>query len=141
MTREEIVALFDRRHAAWDRRDAAALAALHAGSCVVESPTAGGRVTGREAIAKVYETWFTAFPDATFAHEELLIDADRAAQVAILSGTDTGGFMGLPPTGKPFRVPLLALCTLKDHEIVYERRIYDFTGMLIQIGVLKAKPA
>ena len=25
--------------------------------------------------------------------------------------------------------------------ITHERRIYDFTGMLVQIGVLKAKPA
>ncbi len=30
--------------------------------------------------------------------------------------------------------------TLKDGKVVHERRIYDFTGMLIQIGVLKAKP-
>ena len=25
--------------------------------------------------------------------------------------------------------------------VVHERRIYDFTGMLVQIGVLKARPA
>jgi hypothetical protein len=29
---------------------------------------------------------------------------------------------------------------LKDGKIVHERRIYDFTGLLIQIGVLKVKP-
>jgi hypothetical protein len=28
-----------------------------------------------------------------------------------------------------------------DGAVVHERRIYDFTGMLVQIGVLKAKPA
>jgi len=27
-----------------------------------------------------------------------------------------------------------------DRQIAHERRIYDFTGLLIQIGVLKAKP-
>ena len=30
--------------------------------------------------------------------------------------------------------------TLRDGLIVHERRVYDFTGMLIQIGLLKAKP-
>ena len=30
--------------------------------------------------------------------------------------------------------------SLKDGAIVREQRIYDFTGMLIQIGLLKAKP-
>ena len=55
-------------------------------------------------------------------------------------GTDTGGFMGLPPTRKPFRVPMVMLCTVKDGYIVREQRIYDFTGMLMQIGLLKGKP-
>jgi hypothetical protein len=32
------------------------------------------------------------------------------------------------------------LYELRDHHIVRERRIYDFTGLLVQIGVLKAKP-
>ena len=31
--------------------------------------------------------------------------------------------------------------TLKDGLIVRERRIYDFAGLLIQIGLLKVKPA
>jgi len=30
---------------------------------------------------------------------------------------------------------------LRNGKIVHERRIYDFTGLLVQIGVLKAKPA
>ena len=30
---------------------------------------------------------------------------------------------------------------LRDHQIVYERRIYDFTALLIKLGVLKVKPS
>jgi len=30
---------------------------------------------------------------------------------------------------------------LRNGEIVHERRILDFTGVLIQVGVLRAKPA
>jgi hypothetical protein len=33
------------------------------------------------------------------------------------------------------------LYTLLDGLIVHEHRILDFTGVLIQVGVLKAKPA
>jgi hypothetical protein len=32
------------------------------------------------------------------------------------------------------------LLDVQDHHIVHDRRIYDFTGLLVQIGVLKAKP-
>jgi steroid delta-isomerase-like uncharacterized protein len=139
MTREEIVALLDRRAAAFERRDVMALASLHASTGVVESPMAGGSVTGRTAIAQLYDALFKAFPDATVTTDELVIDGDRAAQVGTLAGTDHGGFLGLPAGGKPFRVPLLILVTVRDQQIVSERRIYDFTGLLIQIGVLKAK--
>ena len=140
MTREEIIALFVRRQDALDRHDAATLTDEHADACVLDSPMAG-TVTGRAAIAKVYESLFTWFPDLTFTSEQLLIDGDRVAQVATFAGTDTGGFMGLPPTGKPMRVPGVFLYTLDDQRIVHLRTIYDFTGMLVQIGILKAKPA
>jgi hypothetical protein len=49
--------------------------------------------------------------------------------------------MGLPPTGKPFRIPLVFLGTIKDHRIAEARTLYDFTGLLVQVGILKAKPA
>lgn len=141
MSRDDIAALFAQRHAALGRHDAAALADLHSEGCVLESPTAGGAVQGRRAIELVSEAWFTAFPDVVFTPDELLIDNDRVVEVLTATGTDTGGFMGLPPTGKPFQLTMIVLCTVKDSEIVAERRIYDFTGMLVQIGVLKAKPA
>jgi hypothetical protein len=59
----------------------------------------------------------------------------------MMSGTDDGGFMGMPPTRKPFQLRLISMCEVRDGEIVYERRIYDFTGLLLQIGVLRVKPA
>jgi steroid delta-isomerase-like uncharacterized protein len=141
MNRQDVEEMFARRQQALTRRDAATLASLHSEDGVLESPTAGGTVHGRHAIEDVYQAWFKAFPDLVFtADDALLIDGDRVAQRLTTTGTDTGGFLGLPPTGKAFRVPLVVLCTLADHQIVHERRIYDFTGMLIQIGVLKAKP-
>ena len=140
MTRDDIMALFARRHDAWVRRDAAALMAEYAEDAVIDSPWAG-TVTGREANEQVRRAWWSAFPDQVIHEEELLIDGDRAAQIATLVGTDLGGFMGLPPTGKPFRIPIVFLFTFDDRHIVHERRIYDFTGMMVQIGVLKAMPA
>lgn len=140
MTREEIVALFERIDHARAARDAAALASLHAETCVMESLTAGGSVTGRSAIAQVYDTWFRGFPDLVSTHDDLLIDGHRVAQLSTVTGTDTGGFLGLPPTGKQFRIPMLWLCTVKDNLIAHSRPIYDFTGLLVQIGVLKTKP-
>jgi len=38
-------------------------------------------------------------------------------------------------------MPVIILFTVRDEHILHERRVYDFTGLLVQIGVLKAKPA
>jgi steroid delta-isomerase-like uncharacterized protein len=140
MTRTEIAALLDRWLDAVARRDVDALMDLYAANSLLESPMAGpGR--GRDAVARAYETFFAAFPDLKLDAEEPLIDGDRVARVATVTGTDVGGFMGLEPTGKPFRFPVVLLYTVRDGRIVQERRLYDFTGLLLQIGALKAKPA
>jgi steroid delta-isomerase-like uncharacterized protein len=139
MTREETTALFARRQDAMNRHDVAGLTTLFAEDCVVESPTAGGVVQGLPTVEAIYRTWVTGFPDVVFATEDLLIDGDQVAWIVRAAGTDTGGFMGLPPTGRAFEVPMVMLATLNDRHIVHERRIYDFTGMLVQIGILKAK--
>jgi steroid delta-isomerase-like uncharacterized protein len=140
MNRQTIEELFAQRERSLAARDAQSLSALFAEDAVVESPTAGGAVQGREAIEKITQAWFAGFPDVVFATEQLVVDGERVVWIGETRGTDTGGFLGLPPTGKPFSLPMMILCTVKDDLIVRERRIYDFTGMLVQIGVLKAKP-
>lgn len=140
MTRDEIVALLARRQVAVDRRDPDALAQFHAEDSVVESLMAG-TVTGRGAIADIYRAWFKAFPDVVMTGGDLLIDGDRAVLINSVVGSDIGGFMGLPATGRPFRVSMVFIFTLKDGLIQHARHVYDFTGLLVQIGVLKARPS
>ena len=141
MTRNEIAALFARRQQAWDRLDAAALAADYSDDATVESPLAGGSASGRDAIERLYSTYFAAFPDFKIEQEVLLIDGDNAAQLVRATGTDNGGFMGMSPTRRKitFRVGLFHSLG-GNGQIIRERRVYDFTGLLIQVGLLKAKP-
>ena len=139
MTRDEIVTLFRRRRAAWDAHDVATLASLHAERGVVVSPT-GGVLEGRDEIARVYRLWFAAFSDVRFVSEELVIDDDRVVQIAQMRGSHTGDFFGVAATGRPVEVQIVMLMTVGDGFILEERRIYDFTGFLVQVGVLKAKP-
>jgi steroid delta-isomerase-like uncharacterized protein len=141
MTRDEVASVFARRHEAINTRDLEALAGLYSADCVVDSPMAAGTVQGRQAVTKIHQALFEALPDLHFGQEQLLVDDDQAVQIGTMTGTYTGGFMGLPPSGKPLRVPIVVVCRLRDGLIVQERRIYDFTGMLVQIGVLKARPA
>jgi predicted ester cyclase len=138
MTREAISSIFERRRAAYAAQDAATLAGDYTDDSVIESPS-GGIHHGPVAAERVFRAIFDAL-DARVHHESLLIDGDAVAQFVHFEGTDGGQFLGMPPTGKSFRVPCVILYKLHDGKIMHERRIYDFTGMLVQLGLLKTKP-
>jgi steroid delta-isomerase-like uncharacterized protein len=140
MTREDITAMFRRREVAWRAHDAATLARDHSPDAVVISPT-GGVLEGREEIQRVYQIWFTAFPDLQFTEYDFLIDDDRVALLMTVTGSHAGDFFGLPASGRRVQAVCAFFDTVKDGAIVHERRIFDFTGVLIQVGVLRAKPA
>jgi steroid delta-isomerase-like uncharacterized protein len=139
MTRDETQTFLERRQDAWKRRDIDALASDHAEDCVFESPLAG-TVKGRAGIEQFYRELFSSFPDFALGASDFIVDGERVVQISQVSGTDTGGFMNLPPTGKRFGFPLVLIYRLKNGLIVHQQSVYDFTGWLMQVGVLKAKP-
>lgn len=75
---------------------------------------------GRKAIEDLTRAWFIGFPDVTFTSRMLVFDNDRAVSIGDIRGTDTGGFMGLPPTDMPFQLPIVWVCTVLDGLIVHE---------------------
>jgi predicted ester cyclase len=139
MTRDDIVAFFKRRQEAYEDLDAKALAGDYADDAVIESPSAG--VHARRDAEKTLRTIFDAFLDLTMSLDDLVIDGDQVIAFLSIEGTHMRDFLGLEPTGKRFQMSAAFVHRLKDHKIIHERRIYDFTGLLLQIGVLKAKPA
>ena len=140
MTRDDILGLLDRRQMAWNARNAAALAALHATDGVVASPT-GGVLEGRPEIERIYRLWLSAFPDLVMEAEEVVIEGSRVAQIVRVTGRHDGDFFGIAPTGRHVEAQMASVMTVADGLITEERRIFDFTGVLLQVGVLKAKPA
>jgi predicted ester cyclase len=139
MTRAEISEFFARRDEVWQRHDFATLTADHTEDGEVKSPV-GGHVKGRSAIQNIYVGWFSSFPDVQYFSEHLLIDGNKAVQFVRMVGTQKGEFCGLPPTGRRFEIHCAFLFLFAGNKIAHEIRIYDFTAMLLQLGVLKAKP-
>ena len=140
MTHQEIVAFFARRDAHWAARNPTALAAAHAEDGRLISPM-HGQLHGRQAIEDSYCMLFSVFPDWRFTSEELFVNGDRVAQVFTAEATHVNEFMGLPGSNRRFRIQGVRLYDMVDGLIQTERRLYDFTGLLIQVGVLRSKPA
>lgn len=136
----DIQALLDRQAVAWARRDPVALAADYADHAVVSSPMFP-HAEGRAAIQASFAALFRVFPDWEITLETPCISGTRAMQPGKVRATHRGEFMGIAGTGRRTEFDCVLIFEVEQDRIVRERRIYDFTGMLIQLGVLRGKPA
>ena len=137
--RAELQAVSDRLHDAFTRRDPVAIAACHTPEGVVESPMFA-TLRGRKAIEDSQRAFFSSFPDAATTIEATVIDPPHIAVFLTMSATHVNEFFGLPGTGKHIEFRLSRLLRMEGDLIAHEARIYDFTGLLVQVGVLRAKP-
>jgi hypothetical protein len=140
MTRPEIDALLSRHRAAFEQRDAAALAATHTEDGTFESPAAG-LVRGRKAIADVYAYWIASFPDMEFTWDDPIVEGDRFALFWQFRGTAAGKYFGEVTPGARVQFPGAGDYRVSPDGIVGVRHVFDFTGSLVNAGVLKVKPS
>jgi steroid delta-isomerase-like uncharacterized protein len=139
MTRDAVVAFFEQWETWWAGRDVDGLAGMHAENVKVTSPMFG-QIKGRAAVAESYVRLFSAFPDWTLTTEDLIVDGDTVAQVFSATATHKGDFMGLPGSGRKAQFHGVRVLKFGDGLIQEERRLYDFTLLLMQVGVLRGKP-
>lgn len=142
MTSEEIHAFLDRFSGAWESQNVRALGACYADDCTVVSPIFG-TLRGRAAVEKSYGDLVKVFGIQKVRVDDLVIgneDPPRAVVVWNVQSTHIGEMFGMPASGKKIERTIAYILTLKDGLITRETRIYDFTSMLMQLGVLRAKP-
>jgi len=140
MTRDDMVKFFAAKQAAWATRDVDALTATHHEQGTIISPIFG-TVEGRKEIEQSYRSLFKMFPDWSYEGEPVIVDGLMVAQPFAVHATHSGDFMGVPGTGRRVRVQGVCIFEMRDGLIGFDRRYYDFTGLLIQAGVLRSKPA
>jgi steroid delta-isomerase-like uncharacterized protein len=89
---------------------------------------------GDEEVMGYYRTTRAAFPDQRHDRVRLHVAVDAIIAEFDLLGTNLGEFYGLPPTGKAFRVPVIAVFFFEEDRIVNERIYFDTASLLTQIG-------
>jgi predicted ester cyclase len=138
--RAELQAFADRFVDTLKRRDPKALSEFHAANGVAESPMYATRV-GRQSIEGAYRSFVTSFPDMTVAVEHLLVDPPHIALFATVDATHVNEFFGLPGTNRHIEFRIAWLFAVENGLIARDHRVYDFTGILLQVVLLRAKPA
>ena len=89
---------------------------------------------GDDEVMGYYLTTRTAFPDQRHENARCHVADDTVVVEFDLLGTNLGEFYGMPPTGKAFRVPMIAVFFFDDDRIVNERIYFDTASLVTQIG-------
>jgi len=141
MTSAEIRAFIEHFIHAWEEEDLPALLDCYAEDARLDSPMFH-TVEGRAQIGKSFSDLFEAFDDWDLQIDDILIERgpdDRAALVFTSHVTHRGVIFGMPGTGRRVETKCALILRFKNGRIASERRLYDFTGLLVQLGVLKAR--
>jgi steroid delta-isomerase-like uncharacterized protein len=143
MTNDQIREFLDRFKQAWESQDVTKISDCYAADCVLVSPIFS-TLRGHDAVKQSYGDLFKAFALKRIKVDDVVIgneEPPRAVLVWKLESTHVGEVFGMPASGKPIDRTIAFILTLKDGKIAKEVRIYDFTSMLVQLGVLRVKPA
>ncbi len=119
----EVVQEFDRTLATFD------------GHPHYEIVATGAVYDGDDEVLAYHRAQRTAFPDQR--HDGVthhVADDDTIISEFVLLGTNLGEFYGMAPTGKSFRVPVIAVFSFAGDRITNERVYLDSASVLQQIG-------
>lgn len=99
-----------------------------------------GAPGGLEGVKAIFGMFRAGFPDVKFTIDDMVAEGDVVATLVHGEGTNTGAFMGMPPSNKHARWRSVGFFRVDDGRIVEHWGIPDLLGLLIQIGVIPPPP-
>jgi predicted ester cyclase len=70
----------------------------------------------REGFKRLFRMLIEAFPDLRFTTEFMIAEGDMVAAFTSVEGTHRGEFMGMPPSGKRYRIEEIHVFRLRHRE-------------------------
>jgi steroid delta-isomerase-like uncharacterized protein len=82
--------------------------------------------------------FLNAFPDSHFSVDDMVAEGDRVVTKKTFTGTHTGDFAGIPPTGKHVELTYVDILRVRDGKIVEHWLSMDQLSFMQQLGVIPA---
>ena len=123
----------------WTKHDPMILEQLIASDAPLHDPQSPTVGKGPQAAKNTLATYLKAFPDVKIAIEREIADGDYVVQHLLLTGTNTGEFNGVPPTGKKAHVTGVMTSKIKDGKVVEAWSLFDSLTLMQQLGLVPAQ--
>lgn len=92
-------------------------------------------VIGTEGMEAMYEEYYAAFDGFHHEIDEVVAEGDLVAVFLTTTGTHTGEFRGVQPTGNEIEIEDNGLVRIQDGEIMSVRPLADMLGLFEQLDV------
>ncbi len=93
-------------------------------------------IVGLEENKAFNASLFQGFPDIRQSIEDILVEGDKVVYRSTLQGTNTGEFLGTPPTDKPVKVNDFTLLKISDGKIVEMWYECNLLEVMQQMGLI-----
>jgi steroid delta-isomerase-like uncharacterized protein len=118
----------------WDRGNTAFALEVFADDYVRHDARGGEAPPGGEGQARIAADFRRAFPDLRFRVDMLLADGDLVAGCWTATGTHTGAWAGVAPTGRRVEFCGVNIFRLEVGRVVEIWNLRDDLGLLEQVG-------
>lgn len=139
---EQYKEIVERIHAeAFSEGEYDVLDEVFAEDFVQHGPGTGEEYHGADEVRAMIEMYRSAFPDLTFANEEIIVDGDTLAVRYTASGTQEGEFQGVEPTGEKAEIMNTTFVHFEDGKVSEVWPFVDQLGLMQQLGALPESSA
>ena len=130
--RQLVIQLVD----AWNSHDLEQVAARYCTDCYVLDVSIAQPLIGREAVRRMFEAYYQAFPDLKLTPGDIIVEGDRVALFWTARGTHQGSILHIPASGRTINTQGVNRLVLRDGLVHDTTTIWDVAGMLRGIGLL-----
>ena len=138
MSTEQNKELCRRLYAAVSTGDFDALDQLVAPNFIEHEMVDPGLPAGREGMKTLFRMVRQAMPDMVMTVEDMVAEGERVAVRAVMSGTQTGEFMGIPASGKRVEMTVMDLHRIENNQFSEHWGVSDMLAFMTQIGAIPA---
>ena len=133
MSTEDNKNIVRRYQDAYNTGDFIALAEV-VGADVLTPNIAPGMPPGLEGAIAVHQTTLLGMPDYWTTIEDLIAEGDKVVVRVTMTGTHTGNFWGVPPTGRRINLTAIYIVRIADGKIVEHWGEEDGMKVFKQLG-------
>jgi steroid delta-isomerase-like uncharacterized protein len=101
--------------------------------------TWGATGDGKDALKEAIKRTSAGLSDTSMTIEDMIAEGDEVAVRLTSHAVQSGPFMGLPPSGKPYTIGEIHIFKIKRGKVTEHWHQGDFMGMMTQLGALPSR--